>query len=155
MWVIKLRSTRKTRAWLSLNKINLIALSQATSALFSDIYKPGKPRYITLTLQVDKNSGYFFGTNKIYLCRNPDYTAKTLKQKKFVIFLHFLHEFRHWMQSSIFKVKDSELTYTNEDVEYNRKKYRCNKYEKDARRFERRYVRKFMKYYIAFNAFDR
>lgn len=155
MWIINLKPTKKTKIWLNANKINIVALSQAISALFSDIYKPKKYKLITITLQVDSSSGYCFGTDKIFLCNDPDYTARSLKQKKFVIFLHFLHEFRHWMQSNIFKIKDSELSYSEEDVTFNRKKYRNNKHEIDARVFERKYVRKFMKYYMIFKAFGR
>jgi hypothetical protein len=54
------------------------------------------------------------------------------------------------MQSRIYKVKDSELRYTEEDLKNNSKKYWNDKFEIDARVFERKYIRKLMKYYISF-----
>ncbi|NDD59500.1 MAG: hypothetical protein EBZ47_09725, partial [Chlamydiae bacterium] len=53
----------------------------------------------------------------------------------------------HWMQSKILGIKDSQLKYTDQDMEENNKKYRLDKYEIDAREFEKRYVRRFMRYY--------
>jgi hypothetical protein len=54
------------------------------------------------------------------------------------------------MQSQVLGVKDSELHYTNDDMNRNTRKYYFNKFEIDARKFERKYVRKFMKYYMFF-----
>jgi hypothetical protein len=157
MWIFEVKPTRKTRRWLAKYKVNHTALSLAITALFADIRKCKKYKKITLVLQVDSpyESSYVFGTNKIRICSDPDPKAKSLKQKKFVIFLHFLHEFRHWMQSRVFNIKDNQLQYTQEDVDKNTHAYWHNKYEKDARVFERRYVRRFMRYYINFRNGDR
>lgn len=151
MHVFKIKPTAKTIPWLKENFIDLIALQNSLNMLYAEI-KPQK-RYTEteLTLQTDFNSdssGYRFGTNKIYICSDPDSRAKSRKQKIFVIFLHFLHEFRHWMQSEVLGVKDSQLHYTDKDMYLNKKKYWNNKYEVDARKFERKYVKRFMRYYI-------
>jgi len=110
MWIIKFKPTVKTKQWLKENKLDCNALSNAITAVFSDIHRSKKYKQVTLTLKVDgDSSGYCFGTNKIFLCKTPNLTKVSLKQTKFLIFLHLLHDFRHWMQSQIFNIKDSEL----------------------------------------------
>jgi hypothetical protein len=54
------------------------------------------------------------------------------------------------MQSQVLGIKASQLNYTDEDYLKNNKKYKHNKYEKDARKFEDKFVVKFMKYYSSF-----
>jgi hypothetical protein len=147
------KPTQKTIYWLKKNNIDINALQYALSMTFADILPSKRFTKTELILQVDTardSSTYIFGTNKIYICSDPDYLAKSRKQKIFVIFLHFLHEFRHWMQSEILGVKDSDILYSEEDVNNNSKKYWNNKYEIDARNFEKKYVRKFMRYYVEF-----
>jgi len=54
------------------------------------------------------------------------------------------------MQSQVLGIKDYQLHYTQDDMDRNTRKYYYDRYEIDARRFERKYVRKFMKYYMFF-----
>ena len=54
------------------------------------------------------------------------------------------------MQSEVLGIKDSQLRYSDRDMLLNNKKYWNNKYEIDARRFERKYVKKLMRYYVNF-----
>ena len=54
------------------------------------------------------------------------------------------------MQSEVLGIKDSQLQYTDHDINNNTRKYFHNKYEIDARKFERKYVRRFMRYYVTF-----
>lgn len=153
MRVFKLTPTKKTRQWLKKTGINLEAMQNALCTLYADLVPCFRFKKTALTLQVDycrDSSSYVFGTNKIYLCSNPDILAKSRKQKIFVIFLHFLHEFRHWMQSQVLGIKDSQLLYSEEDMYKNNRKYYYDKFEIDARKFERKYVRKFMRYYMFF-----
>ena len=153
MRVFKIKPTSKTKKWLRKNDINLQAMQNALCTLYADIERSSRYKKTNLVLQVDycsDSSSYYFGTNKIYLCSDPDFLAKSKKQKIFVIFLHFLHEFRHWMQSQVLGIKDSQLHYTNDDMNRNTRKYYYNKFEIDARKFERKYVRKFMRYYMFF-----
>lgn len=144
--------TKKTIPWLKNNNIDINALQYALSMMYADIVPSSRFTKTNLILQVDNvrdSSTYIFGTNKIYICGDP-YFTKNKNQKIFVIFLHFLHEFRHWMQSEILGVRDRDLIYTEEDIIKNSKKYWNNKYEVDARNFEKKYVRKFMRYYVEF-----
>lgn len=153
MRVFKLKPTVKTTKWLKKTGINLNAMQNALCTLYADIIPSSRFNRTNLVLQVDycrDSSSYIFGTNKIYLCSDPDILAKTRKQKIFVIFLHFLHEFRHWMQSQVLGIKDSQLHYTEDDMDRNTRKYYYDRFEVDARKFERKYVRKFMKYYMFF-----
>ena len=151
MRVFKIKPTAKTIPWLKNNCIDLVAIQNSLSMLYAEIEPQKRFTETVLTLQVDFNSdcsSYRFGTNKIYICSNPDTQAKSRKQKIFVIFLHLLHEFRHWMQSEVLGVKDSQLGYTDRDMYLNKKSYWNNKYEVDAREFERKHVRRFMRYYV-------
>lgn len=153
MHLFKIIPTKKTKNWLKQNKINKNALQYALSLLYNDIIPHKNIKSIKMVLQVDykhDSSTYIFGTDKIYLCSDPDIYAKSYKQLKFVIFLHLLHEFRHWMQSRVLGVKDSDLKYTEEDVEKNNAKYRKDRFEIDARKFEKKYVRRFMRYYMEY-----
>lgn len=153
MRIFEIKPTAKTTPWLKKHRINLTALQNALSILYTEIKPQKKFTKTTLTLQTDFNSefsGYKFGTNKIYICSEPDFLAKSRKQKVFVIFLHFLHEFRHWMQSEVMGIRDSQLCYSEKDMILNNKKYWNNRYEVDARRFEKRYVKKLMRYYVNF-----
>lgn len=153
MRVFKLKPTKKTAKWLRSTGIDIPALQNALCTLYADIVPSPRYQKTNLTLQVDfcrDSSSYVFGTNKIYICSNPDLLAKSRKQKIFVIFLHFLHEFRHWMQSQVLGIKDSQLHYTEDDMDRNTRKYYYDKFEIDARKFERKYVRKFMRYYMFF-----
>ena len=153
MQVFVIKPTCKTQAWLMQNGIHIHAMQHALTSLYADIMCCKRFKKTKLVLQVDyssNSSSYYFGTNKIFICSNPDALAKTKKQRIFVIFLHFLHEFRHWMQSEVMGIRDSQLQYTDHDSNNNTRKYFHNKYEIDARKFERKYVRKFMRYYVTF-----
>lgn len=153
MQVFVIKPTCKTQAWLMQNGIHIHAMQHALTSLYADIMCCKRFKKTKLVLQVDyssNSSSYYFGTNKIFICSNPDSLAKTKKQRIFVIFLHFLHEFRHWMQSEVMGIRDSQLQYTDHDSNNNTRKYFHNKYEIDARKFERKYVRKFMRYYVTF-----
>lgn len=150
MHLFSISPTQKTIIWLKKNNLNKNALQYALSLLFNDISPCKSIKKTVITLQVDyahDSSTYIFGTDKIYICGVPYFKEKSQKQRKFIIFLHFLHEFRHWMQSKILGIRDTQLKYTDQDIEENNKKYRLDKYEIDAREFEKKYVRRFMRYY--------
>lgn len=150
MLVFNIIPTKKTVAWLKANGLNICAMQYALTMLYSDIKPCRRVKKKTIMLQIDYKSGssaYTFGTNKIFICSDPYMHSHTKRQKKFIIFLHFLHEFRHWMQSQVFKVRDSQIKYTQEDVDNNTNRYKNNRFEKDAAKFEKQYVRKYMRYY--------
>jgi len=129
------------------------ALSAALSLLTSEVHPNMKVRVVKLTLQIMFNkegSEYQFNTNKIKLCEAP-YAHKDNKHgKQREIFNHFLHEFRHWMQSRIYKIGTSKIKYTETDIEHNTNAYYRSELEVDARQFVRQYLNKFIKYYNGF-----
>jgi len=156
MHLFRINPTKKTIKWLSDNKLNKNAIQYALTLVFNDIIKNKRIKKTSITIQVDfshDSSFYYFGTDKIFICSNPYITAKSQRQRKFVIFLHILHEFRHWMQSQVLGIKDKDLSYTEEDSDKNNLKYRKDKYEIDARKFEKKYVRRFMIYYKEYITF--
>lgn len=156
MHIFQIQANKETRKWFKRYKICQPALSFAITCIFNDSIQTKKIKKTKLKIIVDRKnsfSSYVFKTNTIFLCEDPLVSSKKRRQKMYVIFLHLLHEFRHWIQSEIYKVKDSELKYTDEDAEKNKKNYRSNQYEKDANLFERKNIEKFCKYYTFFKIF--
>jgi len=79
MRVFKLKPTVKTAKWLKKTGINLNAMQNALCTLYEDIVPSSRFQRTNLVLQVDycrDSSSYIFGTNKIYLCSDPDVLAK-------------------------------------------------------------------------------
>ncbi len=153
MYVFNVIATNKSKEWVQQHKINLSAVSAALSILVSEVHPSVKIHPVKLTLQIRFNkddSEYRFNTNKIRLCETPYNRNDNQTKKHQEIFDHFLHEFRHWMQSKIYKIGTRELKYTEEDVLYNTNAYYRNKLEIDARQFVRQYLKKFIKYYTVF-----
>ena len=152
MNIYNLTATRKSKKWLRNHKIDLTALSSALSLLISEVHPSVKVRVINIVIQVREaeSSEYHFRTNKIYLCDKPYYSGDSLTRQHRVIFDHILHEFRHWMQSNIYKIGVREIDYTEDDVLNNTNAYYRNRLEIDARQFVRTYLTKFCKYYTSF-----
>lgn len=154
MYVFNVYPTKKTKKWLRDHKINASALGAALSLLISEIHPCIKVYSVKITLQILFNtdeSMYQFKTNKLFICSTP-YTptdSNVLKQQAF--FDHFLHEFRHWMQSKLFRIGTKQLSYTDDDVTLNTNAYYRNKLEVDARQFVRQNIKKFEKYYKLFS----
>jgi hypothetical protein len=153
MYIFNLVPTSKSVTWFESNEYDLKAMSAALSMLFAEVEPGAITRKIKLTVQIvegSDESSYLFKSNKIWLCDVPDERARSRKKQEQALFLHLLHEFRHWMQCRIYKVAESELAYSDEDVIYNRHAYFRNEYEIDARRFSKQHLSKFYKYYKAF-----
>jgi len=154
MIIFKLRPTKKSTTWFEENKVNLHAMEAAISLLFAELEPTTSTRQKTLTLQIMFDSDfscYTFKTDKIRLCCNPTKSNRPSNiQMRRAFFNHFLHEFRHWMQSRVYKVGISRINYTDEDVERNTNAYYRNECEIDARQFERAHAAKFYKYYRTF-----
>jgi hypothetical protein len=153
MYIFKLKPTTKSRQWFIDNGYDLKAMAAALSLLFAEVEPGSITRIINLTIQVVEGadeSAYMFTTNKIWLCDEPDIGAKSSKRRTLAIFEHFLHEFRHWMQSRIYKISGKELTYNQDDVDRNSNAYYRNEHEVDARRFSKQQLSKFYKYYKNF-----
>ena len=154
MHVFNITATEKSKMWVDDHRIDLTALSAALSLLVSEIHPTMKIVNTKLTLQIlfgSDSSSYSFKTNKIQLCEEPYHLkSSSWSVKHKAIFDHFLHEFRHWMQSRIYKIGVREISYTDEDVLNNTNAYYRNKLEVDARQFVRQYHTKLCKYYKFF-----
>jgi len=153
MYVISINPTQKSKKWLKKHKLDVKAMSSAISLLLAEIHPSVKVHHVKLTLQIRFNkddSEYRFKTDKICICETPYYTNDSEIKKQNEIFNHFLHEFRHWMQSKLYKTSSREISYTEEDILYNTNAYYRNKLEIDARQFVRQFLYKFLKYYKLF-----
>jgi len=152
MVIFKLKATAKSKPWLEKHKIDIRAIEIATTLLFSELENTTGLRKKTIIIQImhgADSSDYTFTTNKIRLCE-PNNNTKSQRQRKLALFSHYLHEFRHWMQSQVYKISGTKLSYDDEDVERNSHAYYRNEYEVDARQFERTHLAKFYKYYKHF-----
>ena len=152
MYIFTIHATKKSAKWLKKYNIDRQALGAALSLLVAEVYPTIKVQCRLLTIQLVPNSDesqYFFRTDKIYIgetvCEENSY-----EKQQHIIFDHFLHEFRHWMQSRIYKIGVRDIQYTGEDVENNTNAYYRSKLEIDARQFVRHYLKKFIKYYENF-----
>lgn len=153
MYIFKLKPTAKSSKWFDDNGYDLNAIGSALSLLFAEVEPSLLTKVVNLTIQVvegSEESCYLFTTNKIWLCDEPDAHAKSNRKKTLAVFGHLLHEFRHWMQSRIYKVSGRELDYDEDDVERNSHAYFRNEHEVDARRFSKQHLSKFYKYYKNF-----
>lgn len=145
--------TNKSIKWFKKHKIDSSAVGAALSLLVSEVYPSVKVHSVNITIQVIFNSDesqYFFKTDKIYIGDTVYDPEDSLKQQQKDIFDHILHEFRHWMQSRIYKIGVRSIEYTEEDSENNTNAYYRSKLEVDARQFVRQYLEKFIKYYKQF-----
>jgi hypothetical protein len=153
MIVFKLKPTKNSIPWFDNHKIDLRAMESALTLLFAELEPSVLTKDKTLTIQIkygSEESYYLFTTNKLSICDEPNSKAKSARQKNLAFFDHFLHEFRHWMQSRIYKISGSKLDYSEDDVERNAHAYFRNEYEVDARQFARNHIKKFCKYYRYF-----
>jgi len=147
---IELHAKPRVKKWLRENDINIKLIQKCTNILLNQIrrYKTDQQRKIELRQYKDYNgSGYYFGFDEIHLTGNLDQNGWS-KEKRFDTFVsHYLHELRHWIQDNMLGVAEEKLNYTDEDVDKERRTYCYNKWEVDARRFERRYKLEFTKLY--------
>ena len=153
MYAFHIVPTKKSVQWLKAHKIDVRAMGSALSLLMAEVCPQVKVITVKITLQVRYNkedSEYLFKTNKISICEVPYDGTESRLGKQREIFNHFLHEFRHWMQSRIFKASIKEIAYTDLDVELNTNAYYRNRLEVDARQFVRQYLSKYIKYYKVF-----
>jgi hypothetical protein len=154
MIVFKLKLTQSSIPWFEDNKVDVYAMEAALSLLFAELEPSTSMKSKILTIQIcygSDESYYLFTTDKLRICDKPDSKANSKKKRQLAFFDHFLHEFRHWMQSRIYKINGNKLNYTEDDVKRNTNAYFKNEYEVDARQFSRTYSKKFMRYYRYFS----
>lgn len=154
MHIFHITATEKSKQWFDDHRLDMPAMGSALSLLMSEIHPITQVRVTKITCQISFNqdsSKYLFKTNKIFICDEPYYRSdNSLAKKQRVIFDHFLHEFRHWMHSRVYRLGVREINYTEEDVLNNTNAYYRNRLEIDARQFVRQNLSKFTKYYKAF-----
>ena len=147
---IDLHAKYRVKRWLRENQIDIRLIQNCTNILLNQIRKYKKDQQCKIEIRQYKNyngSGYYFGFDELHLTGNLDQNGWS-KEKRFDTFVgHYLHELRHWIQDNMLGVAEDKLNYTDEDVDKERKTYYHNKWEVDARRFERRYKKDFIKLY--------
>ena len=149
MNVVELKAKPSVRRWLRANEINIKVIEKCLNIILNQVRMKKKPDHTELQEIKSKgdSSGYYFGFNEVYITENLDQHGWGREKKLDTFISHFLHEFRHWMQDNVFGVAESKLNYTDEDCDKERRAYCYNKWEVDARRFERRYKKEFIEVY--------
>jgi len=157
MLSIVLHAKPSVRKWLLANKIDLRIIQKCTNIILNQIRQHNKWTFPEIEIKRYKNtdsSGYYFGFDELHVTGNLEQNGRS-KQKKFETFVsHYLHELRHWIQDNMLGVSEDKLNYTEEDVNKSRPSYYYNKWETDARRFERKYKKDFIKLYCILEKLD-
>jgi hypothetical protein len=146
---VELRAKPRIKRWLRDNEIDVNVVEKCLNIILNQIRYWKKNSYKDIEIKKYKNngSGYYFGFDELYLTENLDQNGWS-KEKKLDTFTgHFLHELRHWMQDNMLGVTESKLNYTDEECDNNSRAYKYNRWEVDARRFERRYKKEFIELY--------
>ena len=150
MITIDLKAKPRVKRWLEENKINFKTLQTTANIFFNQIQKRSKGhKHYNLEIKNCQHvsSGYYFGFDELHVTQKLDQNGWS-SDKKFDTFVaHFLHEFRHWIQDNMLKVEEHRLNYTDQDCEKSNDKYYYNKWEVDARKFERKYKKDFIELY--------
>ena len=150
MITIDLKAKPKVKRWLRENKINFKTLQKATVIFFNQIQKRSKSnKHYNIEVKTCQHpsSGYYFGFDELHVTHFLDQNGWS-SNKKFDTFAgHFLHELRHWIQDNMLHVAEKRLNYTDQDCEKENDTYYYNKWEIDARKFERQYKKEFMDLY--------
>ena len=150
MLSIELHAKQTVKKWLRDNEIDIRIIQKCTNIILNQIRRHNKWSFPEIEIKRYKNinsSGYYFGFDELYLTGNLDQNGWS-KEKRFDTFVsHYLHELRHWIQDNMLGVSEEKLNYTDEDVDKERPTYCQNKWEVDARRFERRYKKEFIQLY--------
>ena len=158
MITIDLKAKPRVKRWLKENKINFKTLQNTANIFFNQIQKRSKSNkhYNIETKTCDHHSsGYYFGFDELHVTHYLDQNGWSSDKKFDTFAAHFLHEFRHWIQDNMLHVSERRLNYTDEDSEKENDKYYYNKWEVDARKFERQYKRDFTDLYYLLDNLSR
>ena len=146
---VELKAKPKINRWLRRNEIDVNVVEMCLNIILNKIRSWRKNSYKDIEIKKYKNngSGYYFGFDEVHITENLDQNGWS-KEKRLDTFTgHFLHEIRHWMQDNMLGVSESKLNYTDEECDNNSRAYKYNRWEVDARRFERRYRKEFTDLY--------
>ncbi len=155
MITIDLKAKPRVKRWLKDNRISFKTLQKTTQIFFNQIQKRSKSnKHYNLEVKIcpQSSSGYYFGFDELHVTHKLDQNGWS-GDKKFDTFVaHFLHEFRHWIQDNMLHVSEGRLNYSEQDCEKENDKYYYNKWEVDARKFERQYKKEFTQLYHLLDA---
>jgi len=149
MNVVELKAKPSIRTWLRRNNLDLKTVEKCLNIILNQVRMKKKPDHVELQVIKSKgdSSGYYFGFDELWITENLDQNGWSREKKLDTFVSHLLHEFRHWIQDNLFGVAEAKLNYTDQDVDKERNVYCYNKWEVDARRFERRYKKEFINLY--------
>jgi len=146
---VELRAKPKVKKWLKLHDINFKVVEKCLNIFLNSIRDFDIPD--TTRIQIMNcdhySSGYYFGFDELHITKYLNQAGWSREKKMDTFVGHLLHEMRHWIQDNMLNVDEGKLNYTDEDCEKFRPKYYYNKWEVDARRFERRYKKEFIDLY--------
>ena len=150
MITIDLKAKPRVKRWLEENKINFKTLQTTANIFFNQIQKRSKSnKHYNIEIKTCQHhsSGYYFGFDELHVTQELDQNGWSSDKKFDTFAAHFLHEFRHWIQDNMLQVAENRLNYTDQDCEKENDKYYYNKWEVDARKFERQYKKDFIDLY--------
>ena len=146
---VELRAKSAIKKWMHENEIDIKLVEKSLSIILNQIRSWKKTN--TCELEIRKysgdSSGYYFGFDELHITENLGQNGRGRDKKLETFTYHLLHEFRHWVQDNVFNVAESKLNYTDQDVDKESRAYCYNRWEVDARRFERRYKKEFIDLY--------
>ena len=134
---IQVRYSKKTAEWFLKFGVKRSKLQLAFCKLLKKEF-PDKKINRKINIKADKrylDSGYYFGSNTLDIGVAPFRKKYDKKSRRRVFVRDLLHEFRHWIQDKLLKVKEKELDYTASDVDNKTDKYYWNVWEVDARNY--------------------
>lgn len=146
---VELKTKPRIKRWLRDNEINITVVEMCLNIILNQIrpWRRNSQKNIEVKQESGSWSGYYFGFDELHITEKLDQNGWS-KEKKLDTFTgHFLHELRHWMQDNLLGVSESKLTYTDEQCNNDSPVYKYNRWEVDARRFERRYKKEFIELY--------
>ena len=155
MITIDLKAKPRVKRWLKENRISFPTLQKAANIFFNQIQRRSKTnRHYNLEIKTcpTASSGYYFGFDELHVTQKLDQNGWSSDKKFDTFAAHFLHEFRHWIQDNMLHVAEGRLNYTDQDCEKSNDRYYYNKWEVDARKFERKYKRDFIDLYHLLDA---
>ena len=139
MVTVKLKCDDRVSKKLKTYKIEKRKLENVINLLINNEVNTYKWKWYEVTLKgiSGADSGYYWGTDEIEVAMHSS-NCKTPKQRKLYLVQSIVHEMRHWLQDEIQKVPGCALDYSPEDVERKTDKYLKNRYEIEARDWEKK-----------------
>ena len=145
---VELKTKPGIRRWLKQNEIDIKLIEKCLNIILNQIRAVSKDhRELYIKKYKGSGSGYYFGYDELHITEKLDQNGWSREKKLDTFVGHLLHEFRHWIQDNMLGVAESKLNYTDQDADNHSRRYCYNKWEVDARRFERRYKKDFIQLY--------